>query len=151
MAPPQAKAEKPANITRLCYSEGVHKSIYASGFLYHSPSQQILLQQLTRDADTMYELFGGSCDTDTDPVTVFQKSVEKALGKKVTASSIHAVYDYIHEGHGEHFIFYAEVSDPDAGAGWFSLSRLSKHVMSEQTRHDIVVGERVIRSLIPQT
>ena len=86
---------------------------------------------------------------------VFQHCIEKALGKTVAASSIHSVYDYIHDTLGEQFVFFIEVTDispttypSNTNAGWFSLAKLSKLTMSEQTRHDIVVGERVIRSLV---
>ncbi len=132
----------------------MHKPFYASGFLYHSPSQQILLQQLTNGDDMKLALFRGKSRNGKDPQMVFQQCVEEALGVRVPASSIHPVYDYIHDKLGEHFIFYVEVADVTPKtyisknkAEWFSLSKLSKHAMSEQTRHDIIIGERVIRSL----
>jgi hypothetical protein len=125
----------------------VHKPFYASGFLYHSSSGQILLQQLGHDVNTKLVLFGGKSRNGNDPQSVFQKCVEKSLKVKLAASSIHAVYDYEPDGKSEQFIFYVEVTEVTLGAGWFSLSKLNKQTMSEQTRHDIVVGERVIRSL----
>lgn len=133
----------------------MHKPFYASGFLYHSPSQQILLQQLSNGNDVNLVLFGGKSHKGKDPQTVFQHCIEEALGVPIAASSIHPVYDYIHDKLGEHFIFYVEVADitPQVYASknkaeWFLLSKLSKYAMSEQTRHDIIVGERVIRSLM---
>lgn len=138
----------------LCYSKRVHKSFYASGFLYHAPSRQILLQQLNRGGNADIVLFGGKSGNGHDPRAVFQHCIEKALGKTIAASSIHEVYDYIHDTRGEQFIFFIEVTgiSPDTypsnvNAGWFSLAKLSKYAMSEQTRHDIIVGERVIRAL----
>lgn len=136
------------------YNKKVHKSFYASGFLYHSPSQQILLQQLNNDSDTKLFLFRSSSKKGADPQTVFQRCVEEALGILVDVSAIHPVYDYIHDKLGEHYIFYAEVSDlipvsydSKHRTEWYRLSKISKCNMSEQTRHDIIVGERVIRSL----
>lgn len=80
--------------------------------------------------------------------------MEKALGKPIAASAIHEVYDYIDESLGEQFIFFIDASDisPDAypsmpNVAWFPLAKLTKYTMSEQTRHDIIVGERVIRAL----
>ncbi len=135
------------------YSERVHTSFYASGFLYHSPSQQILLQQLNSGNDTKLVLFSDASNESCDPKIVFQQCVEKALGVTVSSSSIHGVYDYIHDRLGKHFIFYVEVADIPPAAyssknktAWFLLSKLSKCNMSEQTRHDIMIGERVIRS-----
>ncbi len=133
----------------------MHKPFYASGFLYHSASQQILLQQLQSGDDVKLVLFGATSHKANDPQTVFQHCVEEALGVTIAASSIHPVYDYIHDKLGEHFIFYVEVADimPRAYSSknkseWLLLSKLSKCNMSEQTRHDIIVGERVIRSLV---
>lgn len=133
----------------------MHKSFYASGFLYHSPSQQILLQQLTGDTEAKLVMFRGKSYKGNDPQAVFQHCVEEALGVTVPASSIHPVYDYIHNKLGEQFIFYVEVAGATPKtyasknkAEWFLLSKLSKRAMSEQTRHDIIIGERVIRSLM---
>ena len=133
----------------------MHKPFFASGFLYHSPSHQILLQELKSVDNVKLVLFRVSSHNGDDPQVVFQHCVEEALGVEIAASSIHPVYDYIHDRLGEHFIFYVEVADITPGAyasknkaEWFLLSKLSKYPMSEQTRHDIIVGERVIRSLL---
>ncbi len=132
----------------------VHKSFYASGFLFHSGSQKILLLQPHNNNDTKLLLFGSKCHIGNDPATEFQHYIGKALGITIAASSVHPVYDYMHDTLGEHFIFFIEVPDmsqacypSNTKAEWFSLSKLSKLNMSEQTRHDIIVGERVIRSL----
>lgn len=84
---------------------------------------------------------------------MFLHCIEKALGMSIALSSVCPVYDYIHDTLGEHFIFFIEATDvspltypSNAKAGWFSLSKLSKLSMNEQTRHDIVIGERVIHS-----
>jgi hypothetical protein len=137
------------------YSYRVHKPFYASGFLYHSTSHQILLQHLgNNNEDTKLVFFRGKSQNGNNPQTVFRQCVEDALGIPIPESSIHPVYDYVHDKLGEHFIFYVEVTDDKPVSyssknktEWFSLSKLSKFNMSEQTRHDIVVGERVIRSL----
>lgn len=127
---------------------------YVSGFLYHSPSQQILLQQSKTGDDIKFTFFREKSHNGDSPETVFQRCIETALGVPINASSIHEVYNYIHESLGEHFIFYVESTDAIPAAyvsknktEWFSLSKLSKYAMSEQTRHDIIVGERVIRFL----
>lgn len=133
----------------------MHKSFYASGFLYHSPSRQILLHTLTQGDQTKLVLFRGQSDKGNDPQAIFQHAVEKTLDTTIKASTIHAVYDYMHNRLGEHFIFYAELTGvtpksykTDTHTGWIPLAKLSKYPMSEQTRHDIMIGERVIRSLI---
>ncbi len=133
----------------------MHKPFYASGFLFHLATEQILLQQLNSEDKITLSLFSGKSPKGTDPKVVFQQCVEEALGVAIPPSSIHPVYDYVHDKLGEHFIFYVEVKDitPEAytaknKAAWFSLAKLSKQAINEQTRHDIIVGERVIRSLI---
>lgn len=136
------------------YTETVHKPFYASGFLYHSDSQQILLQQLTQGNETNFVLFRAKSVNGHDPQTVFRQCIEEALGITVTASTVYPVYDYVHDRLGEHFIFFAEIMDDtpikygqDNTTGWIPIAKLSKYPMSEQTRHDIIIGERVIRSL----
>jgi len=130
----------------------MHKPFYASGFLYHSPSQQILLQQLTSDTEAKLVMFGSKSHNGENPITIFQQCVEKALGITIDTDSIRPIYDYTHDKFGEHFIFYIEIKDTipvinsfNKKAEWLSLSKLSKFNMSEQTRHDITIGERVIR------
>jgi len=127
----------------------VHKPFYASGFLYHSPSQQILLQQTICKNLLNFDLFTGKSHNGTDPKIVFQRCVEKTLGISIAPSSVHAVYDYIHDILGKHYIFYVEVKKNIHDTGWIPLSKVSKYAMSEQTRHDIIIGERVIRSNMP--
>ena len=137
----------------------MHKPFYASGFLYHSNSQQILLQQQKTGEINHLTFFSGSSHNGTSPQIVFQKCVEKALGVPIKTTSIHPVYDYIHDKLVEDFIFYVDVSDTvtktyasKTKTGWIALSKIAKSSMSEQTRHDIVVGERVIRAdITPQT
>jgi hypothetical protein len=128
------------------YSNIVHKSFYASGFVYHSPSGQILLQQSTKNETTIFDLFRGKNKNGNNPKTVFQQCVEKALKTTFSASSVHTVYDYVHDTEGEHYVFYIEINKNIPDSGWIQLSKLSKYTMSEQTRHDIIIGERVIRS-----
>lgn len=132
----------------------MHKPFYASGFLYHSPTQQILLQQFSSGNSVNLVLFRGTSHNGEAPSVVFQKCVEKALGAAIPASSIHPIYDYVHDTLGEQFIFYVEVADatpkdyPSKNkTEWLPLTKVAKRTMSEQTHHDIVVGERVIRSI----
>lgn len=131
----------------------MHKPFYASGFIYHSPSQQILLQQFKSGNTEKLVLFRGESRNGESPESVFQKCIEKALGTTIDASSIHPIYDYIHDTLGEHFIFYVEVAEeipttyPSKNkTEWLPLTKVAKRLMSEQTHHDIIVGERVIRS-----
>ncbi len=132
----------------------MHKPFLASGFLYHSPTQQILLQQFKNGKDVTLALFQGSCTNGESPETVFQHCVEKALKTPIPASSIRPVYDYVHEKLGEHYIFYVELTSatPETypsknNSEWVPFMKIPKLTMSQQMRHDLIVAERVIRSL----
>jgi hypothetical protein len=136
----------------MCYNPEVQQSFYTSGFLYHSRSGQILLQQISSDNEGQLVLFRSKSRAGKDPQAAFKECVEDVLGVTIPESSIHPIYDYVHDRLGEQFIFYVEVSGaiPKTYSSknkveWFSLSKLSKINMSEQTRHDIIIGERVIR------
>lgn len=136
----------------------MQNSFHASGFVYHSPTQQILLQQFENGDSVKLTLFGNKSQKGTDPKIVFQRMMEDTLGIPIPLEAIYPIYDYTNDNLGEHFIFFVEVTDITPKAypsknktDWYSLSKLSKYAMSEQTRHDIIVGERVIRSLLEAT
>lgn len=111
----------------------VHKVVYASGFLYHSGSAQILLQQNLSDPRSTW--------------TLLECPSGKILGYKTRP-----VYDYVAKGK-KYVISYAEVKKvkdfPDKGKlsfKWFTVKEISKLSLSAQTKQDIIVGHRVIAS-----
>lgn len=131
----------------------MQKPFYVSGFLYHSSSQQILLQQLSNKDGTHFALFRKKSVNGDDPITVFHQCIEGELGEKVSLSAIYPVYDYVHESLGEHYIFFAEVSgnslkkyEKEDTSQWMPFSKFEKYPMGSQTKHDITIGQRVIRS-----
>lgn len=131
----------------------MHKSFYASGFLYHSPSQQILLQQYSADDAKPLALFRARGHKGEDPVAVFQRFIQETLGISLKSASIVSVYDYVHDELGDQFIFYVDTKNLIApppnrsgSVGWYQLAKLSKLNLAEQTRHDIIISERVIRA-----
>lgn len=99
-------------------------------------------------------LFRGKSSGGNSHKKVFQLAVEKSLHITIPLSSIREVYDYTPNTLEKRFIFYAEfndeipVSENSKNSGWFQLTKLSKYPMSEQTQHDIIVGQRVIRARI---
>lgn len=131
----------------------VHKSFYASGFLYHSASRNILLQQSIQKNIKTLTLFRKK-STATDPKAEFHEYLKKMLGIAIPLSSIFSVYDYTHSALGEQYIFYAllpnkasieSISPPNTE--WIPLAKLTKYPMTEQTRHDIIIAERVMRAV----
>lgn len=130
----------------------MHKYFYASGFIYHLESQQILLQQ---DNTFSWSLFGQKGKSGQNPITVFQKAIFTKLGIKLALKSIIPVYDYFSkEEGGNHYVFYAQVKlkkkkfhmPKNSSAEWFTFKQITKLSFSGQIKQDIIVAERVIKA-----
>lgn len=130
----------------------MHKKSYASGFLYHISSQQILLQQDTI-VNSLWSLFGNSVYASQETKEEFHKILNKKLTINISPESIFPVYDYINvEKNAHHFIFYAEVEDiqenilaqDETIVAWFNFKQLKKIPLADQTKQDIIVAQRVI-------
>lgn len=132
----------------------MHKAVYASGFLYHPPTQQILLQRPS-DTDTASPWFLFTVikrQHETLPVA-FQRAIAEQLHIKLPLKNIFQVYDYEDESlQARNVIHYAEVktlgakTKTEAGntLQWCTIRQINKLPLSEQTRQDIVIGQRVI-------
>lgn len=138
----------------------MHKYFYASGFIYHSPTQKILLQRTTSSSDTSFDFFSGKGYGNDDPAAVFQKVIQDQLGIVIPLETIIPVYDYTPEDlQRKCCILYADIAtlgEPDDfektnNAQWFTSKQLSKLKLPRQTEHDITIGQRVIRAESPQT
>ncbi|HEV2339425.1 MAG TPA: hypothetical protein VGT05_01510 [Patescibacteria group bacterium] len=130
----------------------MHKTFYASGFLYHLPSEQILLQQDTSlyNHASHWFLFCRKYTKNENPEEVFQKIIFDFLG--IEAVSVQPVYSYENE-HANQCIFYSELealqnfsSKNGLTFKWFTFKDVEKLKIMEQTKHDIVVGQRVINA-----
>jgi len=135
----------------------MHKDFYASGFLYHPRSQQILLQQKNSAKNlSNWCLFGGKNLKGETGEQTFQRVVEKILNLKPNKATIHSVYSYFHKDlHKDHYISYAKINKleqyspiKDVVFAWFKFSQIVKLNISEQTKQDITVGKRVIDASI---
>lgn len=133
------------------------QSFYASGFLYHPDSGQILLQQQQPFGKAAtWSLLGSLARDGETSQESFQRLVQTFLKIKLSTSAIHFVYDYFHKGlHKKHHVSYAEVEKlrdfPPAKKtifAWFSLKEISKLSLSAETKQDIIVGQRVIDSSV---
>lgn len=132
----------------------VHKNFYASGFLYHPSSQQILLQQnnLTPSTSSSWLLFGGRCLEKEDPKALFENIIFELLDIKIKV--VRSIYSYLNENTGEsQYLVYSKLSkfqnfSSKSGLkfAWFSFKDILKLKIREQTKHDIVVGQRVIEA-----
>ena len=132
----------------------MHKSFYASGFLYKLKTKQILLLQTGQKDDTAstWSTFGGDSIDGEDAQATFQRVVYELLNVGLKVKHIYPVYDYFHEGLGKvNFVFYAEVGKTlnldslnNDTLSWFSFQETPKLLFSTQTKQDVVVGQRVI-------
>ncbi len=126
----------------------MHKNFYASGFLYHPSSQQILLQQ----NDSSWILFGGPYLDKENPEVLFKNKIFEVLNIEI--KTVRCVYSYLDENTDEfQYIVYSKLSKfkkfsskNGTTFAWFSFRDLQKLKISEQTKHDIVVGQRVIEA-----
>ena len=134
----------------------MHKDFYASGFLYHGPTEQILLQQKTKTQDSSpgWSLFGGMGTSKHNPQLIFQRIVNKLLKIKLKTNVIEPVYVYFNKDMDkDHHIVYATIKTPKKFSpkngvifSWFTFRQVIKLKLDEQTKHDIVVAQRVIAS-----
>ena len=136
----------------------MHKDFYASGFIYHSRSQQILLQQdNSAESEPLWSLFGGENKTsEKTPEETFGRIIYLHLKFKVNPKNIFAVYSYPHQDKNkDNFIHYAEIKKLEKFKNtkkkifsWFTFKQIQKLKISEQTKQDIMVSQRVIASSI---
>ncbi len=132
----------------------MHKKIYASGFLYHTPTQQVLLQQHESSAPT-WSLFSGEGQDGEDPIVIFKEIVSSQLKIKLSLKDINSIYDYFNEELSRHsHLLYAladKKKDTYTNEGytmrWFTFKEIYKLPIDRQTRQDITVGKRVIDAI----
>jgi hypothetical protein len=133
----------------------MHKDFYASGFLYHFPTQQILLQQIQAlDTSTSipWVLFGDTNRAnETEAARTFQRVINDELNHELELEDILPVYQFFDKERSlPHFVFYAQVADDalESVSGralqWFNFKKLHRTTMSKQTRQNIIVAQRVI-------
>lgn len=117
------------------------------------PSQQILLQQQTApNKSSLWSLFGKQGLHKENPETTFQSVIYDLLHVKLPISKIYPIYSYFNkEINKDHVVVYAEVAalrnftlPKTIKCAWFTLKQTHKLQLPEQTKHDIIIGQRVI-------
>lgn len=135
--------------------KAMHKTFYASGFLYHPPTQQILLHQSDEDGITL-STFGVKNKGIEKPLETFKRIILQALGVELLDKNIFEVYEYFNaELNSQSVVFFANVKKPSLdfelngvdSVGWFPLKQISKLKLSNKVKQDIIVGQRVIAYL----
>jgi hypothetical protein len=132
----------------------MHKTFYASGFLYHPKTQQILLQQNNLDnKNREWTLFNGENLNGEGIKEAFLRIINDNLNLKLKINSIYTIYDYTYKGK-DVYILYAhirkleEFSHRSKIFSWFNFKNIRKLTLSDQSKQDITVGQRVIDSNI---
>jgi len=132
----------------------MHKDFYASGFLYHPKSQQILLQQNNLDSsNNVWTLLQGDATSEEDIKESFLKIVDNHLNIKLKLNSIFSVYDYT-DKNKTFYVLYAHIkklekfNNEDNKFSWFTFKQVHKLSMHPQTKQNIIIGQRVIDSSI---
>lgn len=135
------------------YNISMHKTFYASGFLYHAPTQQILLQITNSSEVPTVTLFCGKAEKDETQTQVLKRILKEILHITVSESAIHPIYDYEHETEKiPQYLLYIEINDEvyeklikkEDSIRLVPLKQLTKQKLPEQIKQDIIVGQRVI-------
>lgn len=135
----------------------MHKDFYASGFIYHQKTQQILLQQVNSDDETpVWSLLSEKGAINKAGEEIFKDLSYKQLKLKLNIKHIHLIYTYFsQETNKNHNIYYAEVtklhkipSSKKITFSWFTFKQIGKLNLLKQTKQDIVIGQRVIQSAV---
>lgn len=129
----------------------MHKDFYASGFIYHSKTQQILLQQNNTEEWT---LLGGNSLKNETVEQAFKRVVSKILEIKQSIP-VQTVYNYFNdELKKDHYVSYITIRKLENFEGskktfeWFNFKQIGKLKLSAQCKQDIIVSKRVIDSSI---
>lgn len=137
----------------MCYNRSMHKSFYASGFLYSLKTHQILLleSQKKDDIASLWSTIGGESKEGEDGPEAFRRIVQRLLNINLKIKNIYPVYDYFHDSLDKiNYVFYAEVKSPKIfnslknNFSWVSFTETLKLLFSAHTKQDVIVGERVI-------
>lgn len=134
----------------------MHKDFYASGFLYHHKTAQILLQQTnSADQNSSWSLFEKKAIKDKTGEETFVEIFFEHLDIKLKINTVNSIYTYSAKDGTEYNIYYAQVKklhkstdSSKNGFSWFSFKQIQKLNLSEQTKQDILIGQRVIDSYI---
>lgn len=130
-------------------------NFYASGFLYHPGSGQILLQkQDSSDANSLWSLLESKARGKETGQENFKRLIYAFLRLDLPLTATHSVYEYFHKGlHKNYHVSYAEVEKlrdfpphKKTVFAWFSMKEILKLSLSDQTKQDLIVGRRVIDS-----
>ncbi len=135
----------------------MHKPIYASGFLYHPATHQILLQQtIVSDAPpSPLDMFCGIGKEGEDEKATFARMMLETFHIELKEKYIFPVYDYVtnDSSHRNIFVFYGQIRKLEEFApkhgkiySWLTFKQMIKLSILDQAKQDLMVSERVIHA-----
>ncbi|OGE64305.1 hypothetical protein A3I48_03705 [Candidatus Daviesbacteria bacterium RIFCSPLOWO2_02_FULL_36_7] len=139
----------------MCYTAAVHKSFYASGFLYSTKLHKILLlkSQKKDSSDFIWSTIGGAGDGGEEPQAAFARIINEQLGLNLKAKNIYPIYDYLIDAKDKmNYVFYTEVKSSKEFSSlegifeWVSFHEISKLSFVPHCKQDVIVGERVVNA-----
>src|SRR5260221_3336272 len=87
------------------------KGLYVSGFLYHEPTNQILLQQILTPTPAWSLFESEEVADDASPATTFAHLIQETLQLTLVIKKIQEVYTYLNEDVNKNYsITYAPVA-----------------------------------------
>ncbi len=134
----------------------MHKIFYASGFLYHPATQQILLQpSKSLESTPKWALFGGKSAAEEEAEVSFQRIILEYLNLKIPLAKILPIYTYFNEEvKADYYIFFAQVKSlkkfphlNGSAPAWFTKPQIQKLALGAQEKHDLIVAHRVIDAI----
>jgi ADP-ribose pyrophosphatase YjhB (NUDIX family) len=134
----------------------MHKDFYASGFLYHLRTQQILLQQPSAENESEWTMFSCWVNSNETAEDAFKRLIHDILKLELKEKAISPVYKYFDERiKKDHHITYARItklekfpSNSNTIFCWFNFKQIQKLNISPQTKHNLIVAQRVIDSAL---
>jgi 8-oxo-dGTP diphosphatase len=125
----------------------------SSIFLYHQPTNRVLLQHRTDDAPTYpghWGMFGGSGepDDDGDPLQTLHRETLEELGIALDPALVVPLWDYPTSRGSHRHVYLYPWDDPDfpfdqgegQGRGWFTPhDALRSLLLADNTRRDLTL------------
>lgn len=133
----------------------MHKSFYASGFLYSPKLHKILLLKSPKkdSSDFIWSTIRGAGDEREEPQTAFARIINEQLGLNLKVKKIYPIYDYLLDAKDKmNYVFYTEVKSSKAFSSlegafeWVSFHEISKLSFVPHSKRDVIVGERVVNA-----
>ena len=134
----------------------MHKSFYASGFLYSLKTHKILLLQSEQKDDqaSVWSTIGGESKGGEDARATFQRIISELLNLNLKEKNIFPVYDYFHDKLDKiNYVFYGEVGADEKFVSpkhntfsWLGFAETIKLLFPAHTKQDLIVGERVVNA-----